>query len=55
LKVMTIVVVLFMPVVLLYQGWSYHVFRARVGGHRASEDGAQADPEPAGPGPSGSA
>jgi cytochrome bd ubiquinol oxidase subunit II len=30
LKVMTVVAVLFLPVVLLYQGWSYHVFRARV-------------------------
>jgi cytochrome bd ubiquinol oxidase subunit II len=30
LTVMTVVAVLFTPVVLLYQGWSYHVFRARV-------------------------
>ena len=30
LKVMTVVAVLFLPVVLIYQGWSYHVFRARV-------------------------
>jgi cytochrome d ubiquinol oxidase subunit II len=30
LKVMTIAVVIFFPVVLLYQGWSFHVFRARV-------------------------
>jgi cytochrome d ubiquinol oxidase subunit II len=30
LKVMTIVAVIFFPVVLLYQGWSFHVFRARV-------------------------
>ena len=27
---MTIVAVIFFPVVLLYQGWSFHVFRGRV-------------------------
>ena len=31
LTVMTVVAVVFLPLVLLYQGWSYHVFRARVG------------------------
>jgi cytochrome bd ubiquinol oxidase subunit II len=30
LKVMTIVAAILVPVVLLYQGWTYHVFRARV-------------------------
>jgi cytochrome d ubiquinol oxidase subunit II len=30
LTVMSIVTVIFFPVVLLYQGWSFHVFRARV-------------------------
>ncbi len=30
LKVMTIVALIFTPIVLLYQGWSYWVFRARV-------------------------
>ena len=30
LKVMTIVAVIFFPIVLAYQGWSFHVFRARV-------------------------
>ena len=30
LVVMTIVAVLFFPVVLLYQGWSFHVFRGRL-------------------------
>ena len=29
LVVMTVVAVLFMPIVLLYQGWSFHVFRRR--------------------------
>jgi cytochrome d ubiquinol oxidase subunit II len=42
LVVMTVVAVILFPVVLLYQGWSFHVFRARV----------QAPPEPASdPGP----
>jgi cytochrome d ubiquinol oxidase subunit II len=30
LKVMTISAVIFVPLVLLYQGWSFHVFRGRV-------------------------
>jgi cytochrome bd-type quinol oxidase subunit 2 len=30
LAVMTIVTVIFFPIVLIYQGWSFHVFRARV-------------------------
>jgi cytochrome d ubiquinol oxidase subunit II len=30
LKVMTVAAVLFFPLVLLYQGWTYHVFRARI-------------------------
>ena len=32
LAVMSIVALIFVPLVLLYQGWSYHVFRHRVGG-----------------------
>ena len=39
LVVMTVVAVIFFPLVLLYQGWSFHVFRARV----------QAPPEPGSP------
>jgi cytochrome d ubiquinol oxidase subunit II len=31
LTVMTVVAVVFLPVILLYQGWTYHVFRQRVG------------------------
>jgi len=30
LKVMTIIAAIFLPLVLLYQGWSYYVFRGRV-------------------------
>jgi cytochrome d ubiquinol oxidase subunit II len=32
LAVMTVVALIVTPVVLLYQGWTYYVFRARVGG-----------------------
>jgi cytochrome d ubiquinol oxidase subunit II len=32
LKVMTIIAAVFLPIVLLYQGWSYYIFRARVKG-----------------------
>jgi cytochrome bd ubiquinol oxidase subunit II len=32
LSVITVVAAILTPVVLLYQGWTYHVFRARVGG-----------------------
>jgi cytochrome bd ubiquinol oxidase subunit II len=32
LAVMSVVALIVAPVVLLYQGWTYHVFRARVGG-----------------------
>jgi cytochrome d ubiquinol oxidase subunit II len=32
LVLMTVVAAIFVPLVLLYQAWTYHVFRARVGG-----------------------
>jgi cytochrome bd ubiquinol oxidase subunit II len=32
LVLMTVVAAIFVPLVLLYQGWTYYVFRARVGG-----------------------
>jgi cytochrome d ubiquinol oxidase subunit II len=32
LKVITIVAAIFTPLILLYQGWTYHVFRTRLGG-----------------------
>ena len=32
LVVMTVVAAICLPLILLYQGWTYHVFRARVGG-----------------------
>ena len=36
LSVITVVAVICTPVVLLYQGWTYHVFRARLGGGDAA-------------------
>ena len=38
LKVMTIVTVVVFPIVLLYQGWSFYVFRARVRGPAPADD-----------------
>jgi cytochrome bd ubiquinol oxidase subunit II len=35
LKVMTVVAAILVPVILLYQAWTYHVFRARLGGEDA--------------------
>jgi cytochrome d ubiquinol oxidase subunit II len=60
LKVMTVVVVIFLPVVLLYQAWTYYVFRQRISpgdfqmprlASRASPDSGKAGP-PAGGEPS---
>ena len=44
LVVMTVVAVVLVPVVLLYQGWTYHVFRARVGGEPPAEPGSGPTP-----------
>ena len=38
LTVMTVVAVIFFPIVLIYQGWSFHVFRARVKAPSAEPD-----------------
>lgn len=35
LKVITVVAVIFAPLVVLYQGWTYHVFRQRLGAERS--------------------
>jgi cytochrome d ubiquinol oxidase subunit II len=48
LTVMTIVAAIFVPVILLYQGWSYHVFRARLSGPPSSEPTASPQPDSAG-------
>jgi cytochrome bd-type quinol oxidase subunit 2 len=42
LVVMTITAVLFFPIVLLYQGWSFHVFRARLSPPATQDTGAAA-------------
>ena len=46
LVVMTIVAVLLMPVVLAYQGWSFHVFRRRVSAPSSSETETVGAPAP---------
>jgi cytochrome bd ubiquinol oxidase subunit II len=50
LKVMTVVVIILLPVVLVYQTWSYYVFRRRVSKQEfqppASAPGATPEPEP---------
>jgi cytochrome d ubiquinol oxidase subunit II len=48
LKAMTVVVVLFLPLVLIYQAWAYYVFRRRVS---ASEFQPPAPPSAAAPEP----
>jgi cytochrome d ubiquinol oxidase subunit II len=52
LTVMSIVTVIFLPVVLLYQGWSFYVFRARVKAPPGSTPGPEPTPGP-GPTPTG--
>ena len=54
LKVMTIVTVIFFPIVLIYQGWSFHVFRGRVSGPPETTNPTpppQPPPEPLAAGP----
>jgi cytochrome d ubiquinol oxidase subunit II len=46
LAVMTVVAAICVPLILIYQGWTYHVFRARVGG----KEPARATETPAVPG-----
>jgi cytochrome d ubiquinol oxidase subunit II len=45
LAVMTVIALIVTPVVLLYQGWTYYVFRARVTGEEL-EPGPASGPEP---------
>ncbi len=42
LKVMTVVAVIFLPIVIVYQAWSYHVFRKRIGTAHAENVDASA-------------
>jgi cytochrome d ubiquinol oxidase subunit II len=41
LAVMTVVAVIVTPLVLLYQGWTYHVFRHRLGGEESAPESAE--------------
>ncbi|HET7744358.1 MAG TPA: cytochrome d ubiquinol oxidase subunit II [Gaiellaceae bacterium] len=52
LAVMSVVALIFVPLVLLYQGWTYHVFRHRLGDEPldAEQGSAPALDEPASPG-----
>jgi cytochrome d ubiquinol oxidase subunit II len=47
LVVITVVAAICTPVVLLYQGWTYHVFRARLGGEPADTPVEAVEPTPA--------
>jgi cytochrome d ubiquinol oxidase subunit II len=48
LAVMSVVAAIFVPIVLLYQGWTYYVFRQRIGGEpTAPAEPEAAEPEPA--------
>jgi len=50
LKAMTIIVLIFLPLVLAYQSWTYYVFRRRVSRQEfqppAPSPGAAPEPEP---------
>jgi cytochrome d ubiquinol oxidase subunit II len=47
LQVVTVVAAVMLPFVLLYQGWTYHVFRRRLGaGDHAKSNGAAVHPAP---------
>ncbi|MGN6431195.1 MAG: cytochrome d ubiquinol oxidase subunit II [Gaiellaceae bacterium] len=49
LAVMSVVAAIFLPLVLLYQGWTYRVFRERVGGGPAATEAApELHPQPEG-------
>jgi cytochrome d ubiquinol oxidase subunit II len=51
--VITVVAAIFVPVVLLYQGWTYHVFRARLGGEPPAGQPVQSPPPTAARSPTG--
>ncbi len=53
LKAMTVVVIIFLPLVLAYQSWTYYVFRRRVSRDQFVTGPPPAASPPAGPGPTG--
>ena len=46
LVVMTVVAVIFLPLVLLYQGWSFHVFHGRIQVPATDSDRPEPPPPP---------
>jgi cytochrome d ubiquinol oxidase subunit II len=52
LAVMSVVAAIFVPLILIYQGWTYRVFRARVGGEELPSS-REAAPRPATGSPAG--
>jgi len=46
LKVMTVVVIIFLPVVLAYQTWTYYVFRRRISREEFLPSAGPAEPSP---------
>jgi cytochrome d ubiquinol oxidase subunit II len=51
LKIITIVAVIFVPIILIYQGWTYHVFRKRIGGEPVGAPAATVGIGTGGPAP----
>ncbi|MFL5863564.1 MAG: cytochrome d ubiquinol oxidase subunit II [Solirubrobacteraceae bacterium] len=49
LKVITIVAIIFTPLILVYQGWTYHVFRKRLSGEPVTSPVAATRTRPAAP------
>ena len=47
LQVMSVVALIFVPLVLLYQGWTYYVFRHRLGAGTTEPSPLAVDAEPA--------
>ena len=47
LEVMSVVALIVAPIILLYQGWTYYVFRARVGAAPIEDTPLALDAEPA--------
>jgi cytochrome d ubiquinol oxidase subunit II len=47
LEVMSVVALIFVPLVLLYQGWTYYVFRHRLGAESSEDSPIAVDAEPA--------
>ena len=46
LKVISIVAAIMLPIIVLYQGWTYHIFRQRLSGGMSDEPAPAVSPEP---------